>query len=252
MKKCPVCQRRFKDTATTCRYCNELLVKVSPPKKKTLVKYPRKRKKKTFFSVWQVKLQKIWKKYWYWTYIVSIVIAILIVGVQLVSKNLDLNKKSDQLTNVKPPNVEIKVSPGTGETDKFVQNSSIASKTPDDNNSAPDWNNMAVTLWVDGKYSDPNKAIEYLSNAIKLQPNYTKTYYNRGLAYYDLGQYQKAIEDFDEAIRLKPDYAHAYYNRGTAYFNLGNNNLACSDFQKACELGVCDQLEKSKENKICR
>ena len=251
MKKCPVCQTKFKDTTTKCRYCNELLVTVPPPKQKTLVKYPRKRKRKTFFSKWQVTLQKIFSKYWYWAYIITIVIAILIVGFQLVSKNLDLNKKSDQLTNIKPPNAEINTLPGTGEADKLVQNPSTVSKTPDSRNSVWDWNNMAVTLWDNGKYTDPNQAIEYLNNALKQQPNYAQTYYNRGLAYYNLGQYQKAVEDYDEAIRLKPDYPHAYYNRGTAYFNLGNNSLACSDFQKACELGRCDQLEKSKENKLC-
>ena len=37
------------------------------------------------------------------------------------------------------------------------------------------------------------------------------------LAYAKLGQHQRAIEDYNEAIRLKPDYTMAYYNRGNAY-----------------------------------
>jgi tetratricopeptide (TPR) repeat protein len=34
----------------------------------------------------------------------------------------------------------------------------------------------------------------------------------RGLAYYDLGQFEQAIRDFDEAIRINPRYDRAYYN----------------------------------------
>ena len=65
-----------------------------------------------------------------------------------------------------------------------------------------------------GKYTDPKKAIEYLSNAVRLQPYDAIAYNNRGIAYADLGDYQSAIEDYNQAIRLKPDYADAYNNRG--------------------------------------
>ena len=62
--------------------------------------------------------------------------------------------------------------------------------------------------------------------------------YNRGNAYYDLGQYERAIEDWDEAIRLNPQAADAYYNRGLAYERLGRQEQADRDFAKAKELGV--------------
>jgi tetratricopeptide (TPR) repeat protein len=39
--------------------------------------------------------------------------------------------------------------------------------------------------------------------------------------YFDLGEYQKAIEYYSEAIRLDPNHAGAYYIRGTAYSYLG-------------------------------
>ena len=48
---------------------------------------------------------------------------------------------------------------------------------------------------------------------------------------------QTAIEDYDEAIRLNPQYADAYYNKGVAYYYLGQQKLADRDFAKAKELG---------------
>ena len=87
--------------------------------------------------------------------------------------------------------------------------------------SAEDWISRAHLLWDGKQYTEPNKAIEYLNNAIKLQPNNAETYNQRGVAYKNLGQNQRAIEDYNEAIRLKPDNVLAYYNRGTVYNNIG-------------------------------
>ena len=60
----------------------------------------------------------------------------------------------------------------------------------------------------------------------------------RGNMYFELGQYERAIQDYDEAIRLDPEYANAYYNRGIAYGNLGQQELADRDFARAKSLGV--------------
>ena len=46
---------------------------------------------------------------------------------------------------------------------------------------AVDWFDKSVALWGDGKFTDPGKAIEYLSEAIRLKPDYVVAYYNRGL-----------------------------------------------------------------------
>ena len=62
--------------------------------------------------------------------------------------------------------------------------------------------------------------------------------YNSGTEYLEQEQYNQAIVDFDEAIRLDPEYANAYYNRGIAYGNLGQQELADRDFARAKSLGV--------------
>jgi tetratricopeptide (TPR) repeat protein len=101
---------------------------------------------------------------------------------------------------------------------------------------AVDWFNKAHSLWDGEKHTDPKMAIEYLSDAIKLQQDYADAYINRGNAYDNLGQYQRAIEDFNEAIRLKPDAALAYSNRGNAYNYLGQYQRGIEDCNKAIRL----------------
>jgi Flp pilus assembly protein TadD len=81
------------------------------------------------------------------------------------------------------------------------------------------------------------EAIEQFNEAIRLKPDYSATYYNRGLVYSkNLGQYQRAIEDFNEAIRLQPNYAKFYNIRGGAYYNLGQYQHAIEDFNEAIRL----------------
>ena len=101
---------------------------------------------------------------------------------------------------------------------------------------AVDWFYKAGALWVEEKYSDPKMAVEYLNNALKLQPDYADAYNSRGIAHASLGQYQRAIENFNEAIHLKPDYAMVYNNRGFAYSNLGQYQRAIEDFNEAVHL----------------
>jgi tetratricopeptide (TPR) repeat protein len=101
---------------------------------------------------------------------------------------------------------------------------------------AVDWFNKAYGLLERGTFTDPMKAIEYFNNAIKLQTDYTPAYLGRGIAYDDLGQYQKAIMDYNEAIQLRPDHAASYYIRGIAYDNLAKYRRAIEDYNEAIRL----------------
>jgi len=98
-----------------------------------------------------------------------------------------------------------------------------------------DWHDKAHALWDGEKYTDPKKAIEYLSNAIKLLPDDAKAYSDRGNAYNKLGQHQRAIKDYNKAILLKPNFAVFYYNRGIIYGKLGQHQRAIEDFDKAIQ-----------------
>ena len=150
---------------------------------------------------------------------------------------------------------------------------------------AMDLLNKANALWN----IDLKKAIEYLNNAIHIDPDSAVAYNNRGNAYFQIGQQQRAIEDYNEAIRLYPGLAAPYIGRGTAYFQIGqqqraiednseairlnpsqpflalayegrgyvyflqgNNLLGCRDAQNACALGNCRLIEMYKSRVDCR
>jgi tetratricopeptide (TPR) repeat protein len=63
---------------------------------------------------------------------------------------------------------------------------------------------------------------------------------------YLMNQYDEAIADYNEAIRLRPQYAKTYFNRGSAYRKKGQNEQAIADYQKALELSPDLENVKAK------
>jgi serine/threonine protein kinase len=84
------------------------------------------------------------------------------------------------------------------------------------------------------------RELEDCDEATRLNPSDPTIYYNRGLAYYNLGQYEHAIKECDEAIQINHDYAYAYWVRGLAYYNLGQYERAIRDYNEAIRLNPND------------
>ena len=84
-----------------------------------------------------------------------------------------------------------------------------------------------------GKLGQGEDAIADYNEAIRLKPDFVEAYYNRGSTEAELGQIADAIADYDEAIRLKPDFVEAYYNRGSAKVALGQYDSAIADYDTA-------------------
>jgi len=80
------------------------------------------------------------------------------------------------------------------------------------------------------------REIETCTQNIRINPNYAEAYYNRGIAYQNLGEKQGAIGDYTEAIRINPSYADAYYNRGLIYADLGDKKGGVEDLREAAKL----------------
>ncbi len=151
---------------------------------------------------------------------------------------------------------------------------------------AVEWNQKALDFWKEGNYFDPDRALNYLNEAVRLDPKsadahynrgiaydglgknqqaikdynqtllldpkHTEVYYKRGIAYRKLDKYQEAIENYSLAIRLDPNNAEAYNNQGLAFLTLGQFEIACTNFQKACELGRCKGLRWAEQKGVCR
>ena len=79
-------------------------------------------------------------------------------------------------------------------------------------------------------------AIEFLTQTLKLNPNFAQAYNNRGIAYRKKGNPDRAIADYNKAIELNPNDAEAYNNRGNAYADKGDPDRAIADCTKAIEL----------------
>ena len=72
--------------------------------------------------------------------------------------------------------------------------------------------------------------------AIKISPDYSAAYFNRGNCKVMMGNYKSSIPDFDKAIKITPRFPHPYHSRGVAKYELGDIESACSDWIKASKV----------------
>ncbi|WP_111308607.1 tetratricopeptide repeat protein [Confluentibacter sediminis] len=85
------------------------------------------------------------------------------------------------------------------------------------------------------KSTNFNEQIELFTQVIQLEPQNLDAYFYRGLAKYNLGDYNGAILDYTKVIFYKPD-ADTYYNRGNSKFALQDYLGAKEDYIKSLEL----------------
>ena len=90
--------------------------------------------------------------------------------------------------------------------------------------------------------SEYDKAIADFSEAIRLNPKNAAPWVNRGWAYLRKENFKEAINDFSEAINVAPQVASSYIQRGIAYHRAGESDKAIDDYTKAHELAPRDPL----------
>lgn len=77
-----------------------------------------------------------------------------------------------------------------------------------------------------------DQAIEYYQKIITINPINKFAYYNLGYIYLVYKKdFNKSIYNFTQSIEIDSSYAEAYYNRGLAYEQLGENEKAISDYK---------------------
>lgn len=82
-----------------------------------------------------------------------------------------------------------------------------------------------------------DEAIEYFNTAIKHDKNNHEAYFYRGCAKYNNFLKQEAIEDYLKTTEINPDYAQAYFNIGLYYRSINDYDMACYYFKIADEKG---------------
>ena len=80
------------------------------------------------------------------------------------------------------------------------------------------------------------KARDCYEKAIEINPNYAEAYYNLGVIFGVLGEYQKAKDCFEKAIQLNPGLVNARNNLGALFNLLGEHQKAIGCFEKVIEI----------------
>ncbi|KYR01771.1 hypothetical protein DLAC_01783 [Tieghemostelium lacteum] len=88
-------------------------------------------------------------------------------------------------------------------------------------------------LYGNTDFQDKNfiAALGHYTKAIKLNPNDSIYYSNRGIVYYKLNRFLEAITDCTISIEKQSQQFKAYLRRGSSYVAIGDYGLAVQDFR---------------------
>jgi tetratricopeptide (TPR) repeat protein len=89
----------------------------------------------------------------------------------------------------------------------------------------------------------PNEdAIEYFSQAMEVDPNYSEYYNDRGAVYFKMGLLEHAERDYLQAIELSPPYAEVWTNLAQCYRAMQRMDDAVSAYSRALDLDPSSAL----------
>jgi tetratricopeptide (TPR) repeat protein len=95
------------------------------------------------------------------------------------------------------------------------------------------WDNLSLLYYDQGNYQ---KAIEYATKRIELNPKNHVPYIDRGLCYRILKKYKEAEKDFNQSLAIKPDFHRAFGYRSVLYLETGQYQKAYDDALKAVQI----------------
>lgn len=80
-------------------------------------------------------------------------------------------------------------------------------------------------------------ALECFEQAVKVNPNHSRAWYNRGMSLMGLGESnEEALHCFQKAIEIDPLYAEAWNNQGAVLTMLDRKKDALTSYDRALEL----------------
>ena len=93
--------------------------------------------------------------------------------------------------------------------------------------------NRGNAFYYSGKYVE---AIADYKKAIEINPLLAESYYGLGSVYIDMREYDRAIDMLSQAVAINPAFEKAYNNLGNAYNHSGNSMKALSSYNRAIEV----------------
>jgi tetratricopeptide (TPR) repeat protein len=129
--------------------------------------------------------------------------------------------------------------------------SSTSNNDDDDDDDDDEWTDFDCLIadsWEYRRNGDYNKAIDALTEAIRIYHDdvYTScfifnTYYERANLYRDEGNYERAIADYSAAIQLTDSHDYKYISiylcaRGSVYYEKGEYGKAIADYSEAIRI----------------
>lgn len=94
----------------------------------------------------------------------------------------------------------------------------------------------------------PIEALQQLHRAIALNPTLAEAFYLRGTCYGEMRKQENAIEDLSTATRLKPDWDEAWCALGIAQLAIGDTERGITSLSKALEW--TPQMQRALEARI--
>ena len=111
----------------------------------------------------------------------------------------------------------------------------------------------ANDICSDNSKKDYQKSVDYFIEITKKDPADLEAYYNLGMSYYKLLEFNKAVATYDQLIERNPCFNYALHNRALCKFFLKDKEGACIDFKKALQCDYRDMSGTKKEyEKICK
>ena len=95
---------------------------------------------------------------------------------------------------------------------------------------------ISVSANVNDSTHDCQEVIIAQTKAIEINPDDALAFYNRGVAYYRLGDQQRAIADYTQVIDLNPLLEIAYYRRGYSSYLAKDYSSAIVDYNRSIKL----------------
>lgn len=115
-------------------------------------------------------------------------------------------------------------------TQEVINAKNTEGKILNDKLAASNWFQEGMDFYEIGQYQ---KAINSFSKTINSDPNFYQAYAYRGFAHLYIGQSNDAVSDLDKSIKLKYDFSLAYYFRAFAHLEENNLSKAISDINMA-------------------